>query len=162
MNKSPPSRTRVKCLVGFGLEGTFTLEADSAVGSRGRAVNAASALVATLLGLTSPSDNHDSQRELLVLTGEERREEAREGKRASPLVYRSRAGAACQNRPQWKDDTRPGSERQAGFGPHPQQTGICSPTRLVLEEATAEGKTGKGQGGGWPAPRPDPVRRVGD
>lgn len=65
--------------------------------------------------------------------------------RAPPFVYRGRAGAACQNTPQWKDDTGPGAQRQAGFGAGPQQTGIC----LVLGEATAEGKTGKGRGGAW-------------
>lgn len=83
----------------------------------------------------------------LVPNEREGREEASEGKRAF-LVYRSRAGAACPNRRQWKDDTRPGSERRAAFGPGPQQTGICLPARLVLGEATAEGKTGKGRGGG--------------
>lgn len=82
----------------------------------------------------------------------------RRGRGREPsFIYRSRAGAACQNIPQWKDDTRPGSQRQAGFGPGPQQTGICSPARLVLGEATAEGKTGKGRGGARPALGSDPV-----
>lgn len=54
--------------------------------------------------------------------------------------------------------TRAGSQRQAGFGPGPQQTGTCPPSRLVLGEATAEGKTGNGQGGARPAPGSDPVR----
>lgn len=64
----------------------------------------------------------------------------------------SRPSPAWTGRPvqihQWKMTQAPGAERPGGFGAGPQQTGSYFPSRLVLGEATAEGKTGNGPGGG--------------
>lgn len=75
------------------------------------------------------------------------REEAGEGKGAFPLFTE----AACENTPQWKDDTGPGSGAAGCFWLRlHSKLETCFPSRLVLGAS----RTGKGRGG---ADGSDPV-----